>query len=80
MVTLAAAGQAVPAVLVSELARAVLCGELATLADRALQPGPFQLRAGIDLAGRLLAPPTGQVEPQPIATPDAWTCPIVTAR
>ena len=71
VVTLAAAGQAVPAVLVSELARAVLRGELATLADRALQPGPYQLRAGIDLAGRLLAPATGQAEPQPIAASDA---------
>lgn len=71
VVTLAAAGQAVPAVLVSELARAVLRGELATLADRALQPGPFQLRAGIDLAGRLLAVPTGQAEQQLSAASDA---------
>ena len=71
VVTLAAAGQAVPAVLVSELARAVLRSELATLADRALQPGPCQLRAGIDLAGRLLAAPTGQAEPQPIAASGA---------
>ena len=61
VVTLAAAGQAVPAVLVSELARAVLRSELATLADRALQPGPCQLRAGIDLAGDCLQPLPGRL-------------------